>query len=146
MTAKQKLIKFMEMKQEKLKTLFKDKKGEVSFFTEEDKAEVEKWKEIDCKKLWNELTKNVGELTFKRVGLLAELCPFCLKYLKTDSTFRYTGCSKCTYALNHKECDEENSDNTKLYNLQIRDNVKMSSELTSSFYRKVIHKIETLID
>jgi len=101
MTAKEKIIMFMEAKQKRL-----NKYGKFNYFNEKDAEAIKQWNETEAQKVWEGITDTIINNTnykFNVDGLTADTCPSC-------NYWRYN-CRRCEYGQNHGICTtNENSD------------------------------------
>lgn len=116
MTNQEKLVKFMEYKQDLLTKIV----GENNYFCENDKEFLLDLSDEHSKSIIKSLIDSI--IDHKLTNLLIYLnCPFCIfiwKILKKT-------CYLCEYALNHGECTNKNSDFMKIkkmYDIEIDKN------------------------
>lgn len=85
---------FMQAKADKLKEYH----CKIEYYNDDDKNDIMKWSENDCKKVLDKLLSLDKDLYD-----IGNICPFCIKnsYLK--------GCTFCVYSINHGDCGEINS-------------------------------------
>lgn len=108
MTSKEKIIKFMEKKQE---VLARHSKKRV-YFGVKDKRDIEKWPDKRCDAIWEGLTRD---------GYYgAGSCPFCL-YLGDEE------CSECSYGKRHGICGDWHS--SYYYLFSARNSVTMGERM-----------------
>jgi len=132
MTAKEKIIKFMEKKAERIK----EKWGCDFYFNEGDKKEIEAWDEALAERVWGILIYNIK--TNEACCLSDSTCPFCiLAELICPSDSFTERCFSCGYGLRHGYCNDINSDFAKIAQFHYTGYV-----FSNEWYRKVIEEIE----
>lgn len=139
MKTKEKIIKFMELKQAKIHSLYQKKDiVNIPFFTAEDHAIIEKWTEKKAKEVWNIMKQNIKDIPYECIGLISEVCPFCV-YHNLD-------CNKCNYAKNHgEECEDLNSLCEKIMeNIYLITNKNHAHFLDKEFYNSIINKAQAM--
>lgn len=130
MTAKEKLIKFMELKAEKIKELSNNTID--YYFTEEDKKDILNWDNKIAEKIWTKIKSSIKYL--KASGLSRHVCPFCIYYKFKIDVFEK--CINCTYGQRHGYCFLVDSDYDKISKTNIK------YYLTNDWYLKIIKLIE----
>ena len=132
MTAKEKIIKFMRMKAERIKELV----GVDFYFEDEDEKEILNWDDEVARKVWEEIKSNIEHA--RVCGLPGHTCPFCVYYAfqcfdKTD----VGRCDECGYGKRHGICFLVDSDYHKIKQKGI-----CGKDLSDEWYKKVIEEIE----
>jgi len=90
MNANEKLIRFMELKQEVLKSLGCN----TPYFTKGDAEIIQAWSKEDAKEIWDILEDSIK--LFDGKGLRSDVCPFCIYH-----SVKGIPCQYCKYAKNH---------------------------------------------
>jgi len=127
MKVKEKLIKFMDLKAERIKECAGVRKER--YFDETDMKNIREWNEKECNEIWEELKKN----SEKYEGLHIFLCPFCIKH-KDE-------CYSCEYGDNHGVCIFPESDfNSICYAFGSYSNIKKC--FNKAFYKDIVEKVE----
>lgn len=97
MTDKEKLIKFMEKKQEIITEFNSEFEG--MYFNDRDRALIEEWEEDTCKRIWEHTKDNVD---LGDDGLYSFTCPFCHYYtFGSEKVVTRILCTQCKYVNNH---------------------------------------------
>ena len=126
-----KLIAFMEGKALEVERLTGIEKKK--YFHKKDAGCIWEWKNSESYYIWRQIKDFVlscGILRETRIGLPANVCPFCIKHAHT--------CSECPYAKKHGVCGKEKSDMLEIYHaLGILDSL-----FSKAFYINLIRSIE----
>jgi hypothetical protein len=110
MTAKEKLIRFLEKKNE----IVKEMTG-LSYITKEDIEDIKNWKDKNSEKAWETIVLNMEMSSFRtsknKIVLPNDcfLCPWCIIYDDED-------CNNCGYKKRHGDCESANSLYKKICN------------------------------
>ena len=127
MNSTEKLVKFIEMKNEII-----ENKTSIKYINEKDIAEVREWSQDKCKKTYERLKYNIFKMMAFDISVTT--CPWCL--INTKSYIK--GCEDCGYGKRHVVCYNNNS----LYHKYV---YKCSRSLFSNaVYRNMIKRIEEL--
>jgi hypothetical protein len=110
-TAKEKIIAFMEDKQKLLS------QKSPKYFGKRDERDIMKWSDEEAERVWNALTLAPSFGTHS--------CPFCL---------HYSDCDECSYGKRHGICGEYFSDYDKLCRVRVR--ATQNHKKTKEFYKK----------
>ena len=92
MTYKDKLIKFLQLKND---TIYKQVR--IKYVYKADLKDISLWSEDDCEKIYNVIKDNI--VFYKVQGIDETTCPWCIKY-----TIKYTICKNCEYGKRHEKC------------------------------------------
>lgn len=107
-----KIIKFMEFKQEKITEIYRlnYSKAVPNYFTEEDAKSIKNWPSQRCKKVWSRLMLTCNTQSWCH-PLSSVVCPFCIEVTySADKKYE-----SCEYGKNHGLCvGEKNSDYQKI--------------------------------
>ena len=136
MSYREKLIKFMEAKAEKMQ---KYECPKERYFNEKDKKAIQNWTEDEAKCVWDKLKLNLENSN--RTSLSSDFCPFCIRY----STIGELKCVLCEYRENHGECNstEENDFDLILHYFDLYGGSHFIDEIFDyHFYKEIIEKIE----
>ena len=127
MTDQEKLVKFVEMKNE----IIKGKTG-VVYVTEEDIADIREWDDNVCKEVYEELCYWINDC--ERGGLTTHTCIWC----HFDDIVNVTcdDCDECKYAARHGMCCDLTSSYYKY------DTPAVIQALSSEAYTNMLKKIE----
>ena len=98
MTYKEKLIKFVKIKDK----IIKEKTG-INYINELDIQEIREWDEETCKKIYSRFTISIN--TYFVHDLSIGTCPWCLKSTVND----VHDCKDCEYGKRHGMCDDDGS-------------------------------------
>ncbi|RLF88052.1 hypothetical protein DRN34_00300 [Thermococci archaeon] len=133
MSAKEKIIKFMEKKAERIK----DKWGYDFYFNKKDKKEIKEWDNELAERVWGVLVHNIMEND--ACCLSNSTCPFCIlaELICTNCSFTER-CFACGYGLRHGYCADSHSDFAKIAQFHYTCNI-----FSNEWYRKVIKEIES---
>lgn len=128
MTAKKKLILFMEAKSDRIK---KQKVTRLQYFTKPDREEIEEeWTEGKCKDIWDSIAASSKKLGIR--GLSAHSCPWCL-----NSSF---GCSfGCKYGERNGLCPTPSSKYYKIKDLLGSEKIRGIFSLR--YYKQLVDEI-----
>ena len=113
MTYKEKLIKFVEAKNQ-----FIISKIGLPYADKKDFKDIRKWKEEDCKYIYKDIKHIINNGV--AVSFTIGTCPWCLKYIMN--------CDKCGYGKRHGKCLDKYS----LFNTY------ESIRITNKDYKKMI--------
>ncbi len=107
MTGKEKLIKFLQLKNEVIK-----KETNINYVGKEDVTEISSWDEDRCGSIYKDIVRTVMDIDTK--GLSSTTCPWCVAYRKHCGGDG--GCTLCNYGQRNGNCYNTQS----LYRRQIR--------------------------
>jgi hypothetical protein len=92
---------FMRYKAEKIKELG----CKIEYYTEKDREAIMSWDFNECELIYLYLKKNIKDNPNSKnyiLGLISDLCPFCIKIGHTCKS-----CEYCEYGKNHGICDSD---------------------------------------
>lgn len=126
MNDKEKIIKFLEMKNEIIK-----KESKINYIDKEDIEDVKSWSNKKCKTIYQYIT---DQIHIKKVyGIGFSTCPWCI----LCNIYKVKGCTDCGYGERHGECGYGDS----LYDLY-RSVYLIENVLTNKVYKNILKTIE----
>lgn len=123
MNNKEKIIKFLEMKNEII-----EKEIHIKYIFEEDIQDVKSWSNKECNKVYTYITDAI--YNEKVYGLGFATCPWCIIY-------KDRGCLYCGYCKRYGKCGDKDS----LYN-RYRSLHLIEESLNNEAYSNILKKIE----
>ena len=124
MNDKEKIIKFIQLKNEIIK-----KESKINYINKEDIDDIKSWSDDDCKTIYARMTNEIN--INKIYGLGFASCPWCILYKKKGE------CSDCGYGDRYIECGYDDS----LYN-QYRSVNLIENLLNNKAYLNILKTIE----
>ncbi len=93
MTYKEKIIFYMNKKQERLNDILDCNMAE-KYFTNNDMKDINTWEEEECKEIFLKIKHNLSKnMDMDYNDFSTDICPFCLKYPQCLHCKYHEGCS-----------------------------------------------------
>ncbi len=134
MNAKNKLVKFVELKNKIVK-----KTTNMCYINDEDIEDIKRWNSEECKTTYKKLKNNIFKLE-DISGFAVGVCPWCISIPPNGTSLP---CAKCGYGLRHGICDSKNSLYFKYRSKYIESMyITLEEPLSNRVYRDMIDQIE----
>ena len=108
MTYKEKLVKFLEVKDSIIYTT-----SNVKYINKEDIEEIESWSEEDCKKVYRYMIKTINDDDAFEFYPNSTTCPWCVFNVFCNNAYK---CKECGYGKRHGFCKKSDSKYKELIN------------------------------